>query len=66
MYLTEKINSNFSSFSHRISKILLFWVAGMILEAWDVELEGAYFLCLDFVCRQCEVLTGNFFILDKL
>ena len=23
-------------------KLFLFWVAGMILEAWDVELESAH------------------------
>ena len=34
-------------------KFFLLFVDGMILEAWDVELERAYFLCFNFVSGQC-------------
>ena len=38
-------------------KIFLFMVAGMILEAWDVELESVHSLVFQFVSRQCEIFT---------
>ena len=37
MYLSVRINSQFQKF-------FSFWVAGIILEAWDVALESAHFL----------------------
>ena len=29
-------------------KFFLFWVAGIIMEAWDVELESVHFLMFQF------------------
>ena len=42
MYLSERIIELFQVFLIGFQKFFLFWVAGMILKAWDVELELAF------------------------
>ena len=40
MSLSMRIKRNFQVSLVVFQKFFLFWVAGMILEAWDVELES--------------------------